>query len=188
MRTPIFVSRPTPFLRSQIHFIDRINQILNDDGFEPLTLGERDNYTSENALPGIRELMLKSNGIICVAFRRTFIEKGKQKPSTSKESEIKEQWTTSPFCHIETAMAYMLNLPTLILTEKGVLQEGVLEQNVTGFFSPNFDINDASAEDYLESNQWKNHYREWKKQVYKHENDENQTKLRVVLAGQVYRI
>ena len=35
---------------------------------------------------------------------------------------------TSPFCHIEPAMAFQLGLPVLVFREKGVLDDGILEK------------------------------------------------------------
>ena len=50
-------------------------------------------------------------------------------------------------------MAYQLGLPTLILREQGVHQEGILEKGVVGTYMPEFSL-DGDEADYLGSPEW----------------------------------
>jgi hypothetical protein len=43
---------------------------------------------------------------------------------SSHDEELKEKWMTSPWAHIETAMAYQIGPPILILREEGVVDDG----------------------------------------------------------------
>jgi hypothetical protein len=108
-------------------------------------------------LKGIRRLMLESNGLITVAFRRTFISSGTARYRTDVESltetKLENCWTTTPWAQIEPAMAYQLGLPILILREKGVIEEGIMEKGVVGLYMPELDL-DKSIDDYFNSNEW----------------------------------
>ena len=50
-------------------------------------------------------------------------------------------------------MAYQIGLPVLILREKGVLAEGILERGVLGLCMPQFDLT-QSVDQYLSSVEW----------------------------------
>src|ERR1035438_4602049 len=75
MRISVFLSSPKPHRQQQAQFIEKINQHLLDRGFSPRTLGVTD-YDMDAPLKAIRRLMLESNGLITIAFRRTLVEKG----------------------------------------------------------------------------------------------------------------
>jgi hypothetical protein len=143
-------------MRAQQEFIDRIGATLRQHGFEPRTLGVNE-YDMDAPLKAIRRLMLESNGLITVAFRRTFIEKGAARFATDIADTFPDSrdghWLTSPWSQIEPAMAYQLGLPVLILREKGVFEEGILEKGVVGTYMPQFNLR-KPPEEYLHSPEW----------------------------------
>ena len=79
MRTSVFLSYPQPYLKRQKDFVCLIIDYLRDRGFEPRTLGVTD-YDINEPLASIRRLMLESNGVITIAFRRNLIKCGISKP------------------------------------------------------------------------------------------------------------
>jgi hypothetical protein len=109
----------------------------------PRTLGVTD-YDMDAPLTAIRRLMLESNGLITVAFRRTYIADGMIRFNTDlaevRPSPVQQMWLTSPWAHIEPAMAYQLGLPILIFREKGVFADGILQQGLLGLYMPEFDL------------------------------------------------
>ena len=75
---------------------------------------------------------LRTQGI-AIAFRRSLIVKGTGKPDSDigeNAYDLTNQWLTSPYCQIEPAMAFQLGLPVLIIREKGVVEEGILPENL----------------------------------------------------------
>ena len=50
-------------------------------------------------------------------------------------------------------MAYQLGLPILILREKGVIEEGILEKGVVGLYMPEFDV-EKPLDRYFNSTEW----------------------------------
>lgn len=162
MNSSIFLSYPKPHLKKQEKFIEKIKQYLSERGLQPRTLGVTD-YDLDAPLTAIRRLMLESNGLITIAFRRSFIEAGKGKPASDigeKEYDISNKWLTSPYCQIEPAMAFQLGLPVLILREKGVIEEGILEKGVLGVYMPEFDL-DSDLDDYFKSKEWIQIIQKW---------------------------
>ncbi len=163
MRISIFLSAPKPHLQIQDDFINKVSDFLRDRGLEPRTLGVTD-YDMSAPLTAIRRLMLESNGLITIAFRRTKIREAVVRenadlPNCDSET-LTDYWLSSPWCHIEPSMAYQLGLPILIFREKGVLAEGILEKGVVGYYMPEFDLN-SNIDDYLQSSLWKDVMGRW---------------------------
>ncbi len=163
MKISIFLSYPKPCFKSQADFIEAIQKYLESRGLIPRCLGVTD-YDANAPLTAIRRLMLESNGLLAIAFRRTFIEKATSRYETDlssiPSSQISNSWLTSPWPHIEVAMAFQLGLPVLILRESGVIADGVLEKGVVGTYMPEFDLSD-SLNDYLDSSEWKATINQW---------------------------
>src|SRR6185436_16379758 len=143
MAISIFLSYPKPCFGKQAAFVKQVHTYLSERGFEPRTLGVTD-YDMDAPLTAIRRLMLESNGLLTIAFRRTYVEKGTARlrtdVATLKEEPIDGKWLTTPWAHIEPAMAYQLGLTVLILREQGVLDDGILERGVAGLYMPEFDL------------------------------------------------
>lgn len=98
MKHAIFLSYPKPFHKRQEVFIKKVKGYLWERGFEPRTLGVTD-YDMNAPLTAIRQLMLESNGLLTIAFRRNYIEKGIGKPKSDigeQSYELSNQWLTSP--------------------------------------------------------------------------------------------
>nr|WP_295948272.1 hypothetical protein [uncultured Agathobaculum sp.] len=168
MRTSVFLSYPKPFVQMQQDFIDAIKQDLQDRNLEPRTLGVTD-YNMDAPLVGIRRLLLESYGLVTIAFRRCHIASGIKNPNSDMgcgAEKIKDKWTTSPYCHIEPAMAFQMGLPILVLRENGVLEDGILERGVTGLYLPEFNLQAQSALDYIHSCEWTQIVSQWQTQVH----------------------
>lgn len=163
MRISVFLSYPKPHQKRQQLFANKLEAYLRIRGLEPRTLGVTD-YDMDAPLKAIRRLMLESNGLITVAFRRTLVTNAKVRANADisevEESEMNDIWLTSPYCQIEPAMAYQLGLPILILREKGVISEGLLEKGVVGTYMPEFSLEDETF-DYLQSPEWNDLVGKW---------------------------
>src|SRR5687768_15852637 len=142
-KIPVFLSYPKPCMIKQQKFIDYIFGYLDKRGISGRTLGITD-YDQDAPLKAIRRLMIECNGIITIAFRRIYIESGFRNHGTDIEgvnsSSINGEWLTSPWSHIEPAMAFQIGLPVLIFRETGVIADGVLEKGVLGNYMPEFSL------------------------------------------------
>lgn len=167
MKIPIFLSYPKPFNSKQRKFISRINKYLRKRGFEPRTLGVTD-YDMEEPLVAIRRMMMESNGVLTIAFKRAYIIEGLGKPKSNlKEGKynISNSWITSPWAQIEPAMAFQIGIPVLILREKDVIADGILEKGVLGTYLPEFDL--SAKKSYLDSTEWNQIIGKWEGHVRK---------------------
>ncbi|HET6995581.1 MAG TPA: hypothetical protein VFI06_11400 [Chitinophagaceae bacterium] len=161
-KIPIFLSYPKPHLKKQDRFITKLEKMLDERGIQARTLGVTD-YDMEEPLTAIRRLMLECNGIITVAFRRTYIEKGAVKSESDNggvSAPIVKKWITSPYAHIEPAMAFQIGLPVLIIREEGVIADGVLEKGIIGTYLPEFKL-DGKVDQYLASVEWSQILAKW---------------------------
>lgn len=162
MKISVFLSYPKPHMEVQKKFIKEIIRYLEHRGFQPRTLGITD-YDMNEPLTAIRRLMLESNGLLTIAFRRGFIEKGIGKPNSDsgeKSYDLSGQWITSPYCQIEPAMAFQIGLPILVLREEGVIADGILEKGVSGIYLPEFNLS-KPIDEYFESEEWKQIIGKW---------------------------
>ena len=75
MKDSVFLSYPKPYLEKQKQFIEKVVSYLENRGLQPRTLGVTD-YDMDAPLTAIRRLLLESNGLIAIAFRRSLIVKG----------------------------------------------------------------------------------------------------------------
>ena len=132
VKVPVFLSRPTPHLNAQAQFVEEFMAELRSRGFEPFTMGPGSTYNYDAPLVGIRRILTHCCGLVSIAFRRTYAPSIITNPDADipdrDERRATDAWFTSPYCQIEPAMAFQLGLPILVLREKGVVSEGVLEQ------------------------------------------------------------
>ncbi|MEU0487223.1 hypothetical protein ABZ260_49755 [Streptosporangium sp. NPDC006013] len=165
----IFLSYPKPCNSRQEAFVEALCGYLDDRGFAPRTLGVTD-YDMDAPLKAIRRLMLESNALITIAFRRTYVERavGNHLADLPGRSPyvISDQWLTSPWSHIEPAMAFQLGLPSLILRERGVIADGILEKGILGSYMPEFDTS-TPVDDYFDSPEWRDLIWKWESQTRK---------------------
>lgn len=149
---PVFMSFPTPHMEAQARFVDDVSAYLSGRGLDPRTVGVSD-YDMDSPLAGIRRLMIQSCGLLTIAFGRSYAptlhiryESDRPAAQYARENEV---WLTSPWSHIEPAMAYQLGLPIVVVREKGVRAEGMLERGVSGLYLPEVDL---KAHDTLKRN------------------------------------
>ncbi len=71
--------------------------------------------------------MHSCQGCLVLALERTYVKDGFSKRGSASEHKILDQNYSTPWTHIEAAMAYQLDLPLLILKDKTVKGEGMLD-------------------------------------------------------------
>lgn len=163
IRIPIFLSYPRPHLKTQIIFINNMKKaLLNKTNLEPRTLGDTDFY-HEPPLIAIRNMMLECSGLLVVALKQTLITNGEFRANSDigvTPKKIENKWITSPYCHVEPAMALQRNLPIFILRERDVIQDGVFDNGVLGTYISEFDLS-LSTNDYFQKQEWKQLLDKW---------------------------
>ncbi len=139
MPDQIFLSVGTPHLDEQARFLDRLTRSLRSLRFKPVTLG-RTNYDFLNPMQSIRELMLQCSGAVIVGFERRYAEVAVERRGSERETIVHEIRTSTPWSHLEAGMAFQLDLPMLILKDRHVHAEGILDQSLSRYLVYEFDL------------------------------------------------
>lgn len=142
---PIYISHATPHTSQQCRFIQDVKDYFR--GFDMLC---ENVYVSDYryVMESIRDKIKTCCGIVIVAYERKYMtsaihKRGADLPGVTTEVMTNVSETT-PFIHIEAAMAMAYDLPVIVLKEKGILAEGVLDTSYHGAIRLDFDFNDPS--------------------------------------------
>jgi hypothetical protein len=134
MPTPrVFISMGTPYRSEYLEFRDALVLLLRDRlGVDPRMLGLNE-YSPGNPVNKIREVMSTCDGVLVVAYERKQITRGLERRGASNERNISGENLTTPWNHVESAMAFSLRLPLYIIAENGLAEEGLIESKVDWF-------------------------------------------------------
>jgi len=166
-RLPIFLSYSSPCTRTQFFMADGIYRFLARRSLLPRTLGVNE-YDLKVPLEAVRKIMSESYGLLAIAFQKTTIQHGvtsrRYGKGRARRLVLENQSLTSPWVQIEAAMAYQWRLPILILREKGVVGDGLLELGVASSFMPEFDLSEPAAS-FLNGHQFRSVFTQWEVEV-----------------------
>jgi hypothetical protein len=131
MATPrVFISMGTPYNQTYKDFRDGLESFLRDScGVDPRIIGKNE-YPSGSPLTHIRSVMRQCAGVIIVAYERKYLEAGVEKRGADSERKLENRTYTTPWNHVESAIAYSLDLPLYIICQKGLSEEGLIEDKI----------------------------------------------------------
>lgn len=138
----VFISHPTPCNSQQKELLRLIHEQLDKHGLVPVNLG-KNNWNYKKPLEPIRNLILECKGAIIVAIERHHNLIGYEREMASNRKDRQEfvhKYTSSPWIQIEGGMAYQAGVPLLILKEKKIYPEGILDPNNSDSYIFDFDI------------------------------------------------
>jgi hypothetical protein len=138
-RSQVFLSVGVPHLLSQELFLRRFEASLRARGLAPWTLG-RGEYDYRNPMRAIREAMLSCRGAAIIGLGRRFSPVSIDRFGSPRAERKKGTWTATPWNQLEAGMAYQLGLPLLILKDRAIIAEGILDQAISGFLVFEFDL------------------------------------------------
>lgn len=123
----IFISMGTPYSPQHTSFRDELEAMLRDQcKVDPRIIGKNE-YPSGSPLEHIRQVMKSCSGIIVVAYERKYLESGTEKRGGPAAQKLSKRAYTTPWNHIESALAYSFELPLYILCQNGLVEEGLIE-------------------------------------------------------------
>ena len=126
MSNSIFISVGRTSTPEQESFVAAIEAYLRAQALEPRTIG-RNYFRNGQPLKIIAECMKECSGAIIIAFERIHIEKGLDQRGSPAQSQISGLNLTTVWNQIEASLAYSYGRPLLMLVEKGLKAEGLLE-------------------------------------------------------------
>lgn len=143
--TNVFISHGTPFNDYQKKFLDLIDNELKKNELKPVNLG-RNNWSYKSPLKPIKRIMGTCKAAIIIGLERHHSYIGYDKEFSESHKEIIHKRSSTPWVQIEAGMAYQLGFPLLILKDKEVYAEGILDPNHSEFFVFEFDLEKNQVE------------------------------------------
>lgn len=131
----IFVSRLGLMdSRQEFHYNSILNYISDKFKVKFVSL-DRTEYRKYGQLSMIHDNMSKCSGVIVFAFSHVSVKEGVicQNLKAPYRQEMKDCSYSSPWLQIETAFAKSLNLPTLIVMEDGVRDDGIWDDFIVKY-------------------------------------------------------
>lgn len=160
MYIDIFVSRPNSLDGYQEITMQKIEDVLGARGMRVRTIGKTD-FPNVSPMKAVEQLMRQCSGAVILGFPQTNIQRGISKLNTDSEKPIKDILLPTPWNHIEASMAFMLDLPLLVIRDKGV-EGGVFDIGVTGYFIHTFQLEN---QEWIEKPSFLQPFNEWYKEV-----------------------
>ena len=162
MQRNIFISKPNALNPNQIEFWECLKRMLGERNLRLRTLGETD-YPNRAPTEAVRRVMSECQGCIILGFRPLHIFECVVKEGTEKEAKLSDFYLPTAWNHIEAGMAFMLDMPILIVHENGV-SSGVFDLGSTDRFIHQADL----SENWLKSDQFLQPLNEWHEEVLKY--------------------
>ncbi len=123
----VFVSVGGTATEEQESFVRAVEERLRSEGLAPHTVG-RNAFSVDSPLKTVTELLDKCSGTVVIALERMYFPNGIEKRGGLKEFPVADVKLATPWNQIEAAMAYSRGHPLMIIVEKGVKNEGLLER------------------------------------------------------------
>lgn len=128
MSTPpkVFVSVGRVFTPEQETFLAAFEKLMADQGLAPQIVN-RTVFSAGQPLKFIETLMNECAGTVVLAFERLYVREGQEKRGSEAEKPLQDVKVPTVWNQIEAAMAYVLKHPLLVIVEKGMRTDGLLE-------------------------------------------------------------
>jgi hypothetical protein len=123
----VFVSVGGTATEKQEAFVRAVEDRLRSEGIIPHTVG-RNTFSSDAPLKTVLDLMEKCIGTVVIALERTYFPSGVERRGGASQTSLSEVRYPTPWNQIEAAMACTRGHPILIIVEKGLRGEGLLEK------------------------------------------------------------
>jgi len=104
-----------------------VEERLRAAGLIPHTIG-RNTFSADAPLRAVSNLMDRCGGTVVIALERYFFPEGVERRGSVKETSLLAVGLPTAWNQIEAAMAYSRGLPLLVLVDKQVRCDGLLEK------------------------------------------------------------
>lgn len=130
MSAKIFISMGTPYNDRYLAFRDELENMLRSDcNCDPRIIGKNE-YPDGNPLKKILDVMRDCQGVIVVAYERKHILKGSERRGSDNQVLLDNKVITTPWNHVESAMAFALGIPLYIICQSDLHEEALIESKM----------------------------------------------------------
>lgn len=126
MGKDVFLSVGGTANATQEEFVQAVEERLRAEGLTPNTVG-RNTFSVDAPLKTVEQLMNRCAGTVVLALERSYFPSGVEKRGGGSEKNLSDISLATSWNQIEAALAYFRRLPLLVIVEKGVELEGLLE-------------------------------------------------------------
>lgn len=161
MGRDVFLSVGATANNMQEDFVQAIEARLRIEGLTPNTVG-RNTFSVDSPLTTVAQLMDRCVGTVVVALERSYYPSGVEKRGGAAEVELSETKLATPWNQIEASFAYSRGMPLLVVVEKGLRLEGLLEPG-NDWYVQSVPLDTA----YLNSNEFNGILASWKGKIEK---------------------
>lgn len=123
----VFLSVGLPANPEQEAFVRAVEDRLRVEGLVPQTVG-RTYFTADSPFMGVNKLLDDCRGVVVVALERIYLSSGMERRGGPAASPLQAIKLSTPWNHIEAALAYSRKLPLFVIVEQGIRQDGLLEK------------------------------------------------------------
>src|ERR1700682_5210130 len=113
----IFVSMGTPYSDRYLQFRDELETFLRNRCKVERGIMGKSAYPDGSPLEKVRDVMRDCHGVIVVAYERKYLQSGVEKRGGKAPITLQDRAYTTPWNHIESAMAFSLGLPLYVICE-----------------------------------------------------------------------
>lgn len=122
-----FLSVGETATEAQEAFVRAVEERLRSEGVTPHTVG-RNTFSADSPLKTVMELMEKCHGTVIIALERTYFPSGVKKRGGKSQMVLTDARYPTPWNQIEAAIGFARGHPLMIIMEKGLQNEGLLER------------------------------------------------------------
>lgn len=158
----VFLSRPNNIGIEEQETLSLIEKILRERDLKLRTIGATD-FPNQVPMIAIKNVMKECKGAIIIGFKQIKIEKGINKIGTSNEMELHNKFLPTPWNHIEATMAFVLDLPLLIIRDNEV-DGGIFDIGVTNNFIHTFNL---ATNEWIDEESFLQPFNQWYKEIIK---------------------
>lgn len=120
----VFISSGAAYKNTQSLFLRSLEDLLELNNLSPRKVGRIE--PGERPMSVVRQALVGSDGAVIVAFTRFEVKNGSEFPKSEKEKSIDGMRLPTMWNQLEGGIAYGLDIPILILLEKGLDRQGIL--------------------------------------------------------------
>ena len=126
MAIDVYLSAGKPANAEQEAFLEAVERFLRQRDLNPRTPG-RTHLANKQPLKAVEQCMRTCKGIVVVAYERLYAPVAIARRGGPEQKGLEDAIVPTVWNQVEGAMAYTLGLPVLIIAQKGLRSEALLE-------------------------------------------------------------
>jgi hypothetical protein len=126
MAIDVYLSAGRPANQEQEDFLQAVERFLKQHDLNPLTPG-RSHLANKQPLKAVEQCMRTCKGIVVVAYERLYAPLAIERRGGPDKQEHPDAIVPTVWNQVEGAIGYTLGLPVLIIAQKGLRSEALLE-------------------------------------------------------------